>query len=144
MTDKRFEYIMFDGFFDNEKEEYLDNHEVAKLLNRYYKMIEGLPEDWTKLIAENIILESSNKEYEDALARLEEENDDLLAEQHRLVSLTAETISDFQKKILDILDEKIEKTELDLEHAVKGGMPTSELYSEIDLLEEIKEMVRNG
>lgn len=135
---------MFDGFFDNEEEEYLDNYEVARLLNRYYKMIERLPEDCTKLITENSILKSSNEEYKDALARLEEENDNLLAEQHRLVNLTAETVSDFEKKILNTIDERIEETESDLERAVKAGMPTSTLYSEIDLLTEIKEAIRNG
>ena len=60
MTEKRFEYIMFDGFTDNlSDEEYISPHQVAKLLNQLWE--------------ENKQLQSSNMEYEDALARLEEE-----------------------------------------------------------------------
>jgi len=45
---------------------------------------------------------------------------------------------DFKQKVFDIIDEKIKELEYDLNRSVKAGMPTGMMYSEIDLLNQIK------
>lgn len=53
MTEKRFEYIMFDGFTDTmSDEEYINPHQVARLLNEFYEENEQLKRELTSLRVE--------------------------------------------------------------------------------------------
>lgn len=78
------------------------------------------------------------------LNELYEENEQLKSENERLQhfeSLYRQKTLQLEKKynrIIDLINEKIRETENDLNCSVKAGMPTSAMYSEIELLEELR------
>jgi hypothetical protein len=46
------------------------------------------------------------------------------------------------QRTLKFLDENIQQREEDLERSIKAGMPTGSMYSEIELLTDIRELIR--
>ena len=46
------------------------------------------------------------------------------------------------QRTLKFLDENIQQREEDLERSIKAGMPTGLMYSEIELLTDIRELIR--
>ena len=83
----------------------------------------------------------------DLLNDLSEENEQLKSENERLQhfeSLYRQKTLQLEKKynrIIDLINEKIKETENDLKCSVKAGMPTSAMYSEIELLEALRKEI---
>ena len=50
-----------------------------------------------------------------------------------------EQLNQFKKKFYNVIDKRIRVLEHDYNQAVKNGMPSNSVYSEIELLEELKE-----
>ena len=76
--------------------------------------------------------------------RLEKENEQLKSDNDRLVNETAKVVAKHQRKVLELIDKKINLLENDYKKAVKSGMPSNSVYGEIELLEELKKELQEN
>lgn len=74
-----------------------------------------------------------NEDCCEKLNELSEENKQLKEDNNRLVNETAKVVAEHQKKILDLIDEKIKETQK------LNGVDTSGYYNRMNLLLELKE-----
>lgn len=121
MTGKRFQWV-----FIKDKELELRDNGIVKRFNN-----ERLEELLNELHEENTMLKER---------RHEDINDlSVIAMKYKALEKENEELKKFKSKFYNIVDKRIRVLEHDYNQAVKNGMPSSSVYSEIELLEELKE-----
>ena len=142
MTEKRFKYT-FEGIEDT-----LESDEEYKYTPCNKDGFQDLCEMLNELNNENKQLKSINQDHKDHLAdfyadydRLEKENEQLKADNNRLVNETARIVAEHQRKVLDLIDKRIDKCEpIDYARNIEGDVPVfdCETATEIRVLNELK------
>lgn len=112
------------------------------------------PFEWDILDNEKdaLVCQCNGKPICDLLNELHEENTMLKERRHEDINELSviamrfkalekenEELKKFKSKFYDMIDKRIGVLEHDYNQAVKNGMPSSSVYSEIELLEELKE-----
>lgn len=127
---------------------------VLSILNTEYDTIQWLKHD-IKEIQINCIECDAKQEKEIGQLKLREhdlalELNALVDENECLKSQIKELEEELNgkeeglKSLFQVLNEKIEESEYDLERSARAGMPTGLMYSEIRLLDEIKELLKKN
>ena len=148
MSEKRFEIYVDEKIRFERKNHFGIKNDMVKFKPFFYEEEARMLCDFiNRLIDENKQLKSINQDHKDHLAdfyadydRLEKENEQLKADNNRLVNETAKIVAEHQGRVLDLIDEKIDELEKRYKFGqeVYKGCPMHNIRFGINTLKELK------